>query len=229
MTPSVNGNGLAGVSFSVVDAADSDGVLDAHRLLREALGDGNVEDVRSFMATVSPAPDGALAPRMLSATHGGRMQGVVVGAYLRRVNVGMMLYSAVRKPFRGRGAYTYMRALLVDWLAKQAPPQGPDYVISELDASGRLGRKYIREWGAFVARCEYEVPAVQGLAPRRLDLLIQPMARRSPPTGPELAAIVRGVYEGVYRLEDAERSAIFQRVVQSVRAPTMEGRRVQSA
>jgi hypothetical protein len=223
MTPHARGNALAGFTFSVVDASESAAVLDAHRLLREALGDRNVEDLRSFRATVSPATDVHVVPMMLSASHGGRLQGIVLGVYLHRVKVGMVLYSAVSRPFRGRGAYTYMRSMLVDWLAEQAAP-GPEYIISELDAGGRLGRKYIREWGALVAPCDYETPAAQGIVPRRLDLLIQPMARRSPPTGPELEAIVREVYGGVYRLESVERSAIFHRVVQSVRATVLEGR-----
>ena len=212
-----------GVSIVTVRATDRDAVLDAHALLRRSLDDGNVEDVDSFLATLAPAADGSFVPRMLCAVRDEKVSGVVLGAYLTRVKTGMVLYSAVDAPLRSQGVYKHLRGGLMEWLAAVAPPSGPDYVISELEADSQLGRKYIRDWGAFVAHCDYEVPATQGLAPRRLDLLVQPVARRSPPTGPELESIIREVYERVYRLEDVERSAIFRRVVQSVRAGVREG------
>ena len=215
MTVTVRAGRLAGVSFTTVEASDDARVREAHGLLREALGDGAVEDLESFRATVSPATDGAVEPRMVCAVQGGRIQGVVLGARLRNLELGMILYSAVRELFRGLGLYSALRARCVGMLATAGRL---DYVISELDADSRLGRKYVRDWGAFVAPCEYEAPAAQGLTPRRLDLLIQPVARRSPPTREELAAIIREVYERVYRLENADRSAQFRRVVQSLRA-----------
>ena len=46
---------------------------------------------------------------------------------------------------------------------------------------------------------------------------MQPINRRSPPTAQEVVAIVREIYERVYRLDNADSSAHFRRVVQSVR------------
>jgi hypothetical protein len=96
-------------------------------------------------------------------------------------------------------------------------------VLSELESRSPLGRKYVREWGAFVLHCDYEVPAAQGLTASKMDLLMQPVSRRSPPAAEEIVAIVREIYERVYRLESADTSASFRRVVQSVRTPLAPG------
>ena len=229
MNPGAKSNLPPEIELLAVEATDHDALLDAYALLRGALGDGNVEDMDSFRATLTPAADGAIVPRMLCAVLDGRVLGTILGAYLPEVNIGMVLYSAVAGPLRGRGLYTRLRMGLMEWLATVAAPNGPDYLVSEMDADTRLGRKYVRDWGAFVAQCDYEVPPTQGLAPRGLDLLIQPVSRRSPPTARELVSIIREVYERVYRLEDVEGSAIFQRVVQSVRPRVQEDSRTRSA
>ena len=232
MAPLTEKGVLAQVSLSIIEDHDSPRVREVHDLLLECLGEGNVEDFESFQGTVSPAADDAIVPIMLCATFDGRIQGIVLGAYLRNLGMGMLLYSAVRGPFRGRGVYTSLRAGLLARLASEAASSRAvgagatgklDCVLSELDARSRLGRKYVREWGAFVLPCDYEVPAAQGLAPMRMDLLMQPISRHSPPTAEEIVAIVREIYERVYCLERADRSASFRRVVQSVRAPSAPG------
>ena len=191
-----------------------------------------MEDFESFLDTVSPAADGAIAPIMLCDTFSGRIQGLVLGAYLRNLGMGMLLYSAVIRPFRGRGVYTRLRAGLLDLLASEAASSRTggdgaagklDCVLSELDARSRLGRKYVREWGAFVLRCDYEIPAAQGMSPMSMDLLMQPISRHSPPATEEIVVIVREIYERVYCLESADSSASFRRVVQSVRAHAATG------
>jgi hypothetical protein len=232
MAPPPETGVLARVSLSIIEDRDAPRVREAHALLLEGLGVGNVEDFESFQGTVSPATDRAVVPIMLCATYNGRIQGLVLGAYLRNLDMGMLLYSAVRKSFRGQGVYTRLRAGLMDLLASEAtssrindagPPGKLDYVLSELDAQSRLGRKYVREWGAFVSPCDYEIPAAQALTPRRMDLLMQPTSRRSPPTAEEIVAIVREIYQRVYRLESVDSSAHFRRVVQSVRTPSPPG------
>jgi hypothetical protein len=220
---------LAQLSQSILDYRDAPRVREAHDLLLECLGEGEVESFESFQGTVSPATDSAIVPIMLCATLTGRVEGLVMGAYLRNLNIGMLLYSAVRERYRSRGVYTRLRAELMALLASEAAssrtgdagsPGRLGGVLSELDSRSPLGRKYVREWGAFVLPCDYEVPAAQGLTASKMDLLMQPVSRRSPPPAEEIVVIVREIYERVYRLESADTSASFRRVVQSVRTPT---------
>ena len=151
-----------------------------------------------------------------------------MGAYLRNLNMGMILYGAVAQGVRRRGIYTMLRSRLVSALNKEARAGRPnglesgttdsevEYVISELDQDSRLFRQYVEEWGAFVAPCDYEQPATQGLLPRRLKLVLQPIGRRAPPSRDELVSIVREIFERIYRLPDASQNAHFRRIVESI-------------
>jgi hypothetical protein len=213
-----------------IDEVDTWGILEAHALLQEVLGTEGVEEIDSFNGTVSSSTDGAVTPKMVRATYGQRMEGVVLGAYLSNLNMGMILYSAVRSPFRGRGVYSTLRAELVTLLSSIAARHqdgeprskeqgtGMRYLLSELEPSSRLCQTYLRRWGAFVAPCEYEQPKAQGLPTKKLVLMLQPLAQKTPPTREETAAIVREIYERVYRLSDVTQSANFRRVVESMGA-----------
>lgn len=223
---------LAQLSHSILDYRDGPRVREAHDLLLECLGEGEVESFESFHGTVSPATDSAIVPIMLCANLTGRVEGLVLGAYLRNLDMGMLLYSAVRERYRGRGVYTRLRTQLMAELASEAAsrrtgdaesPGRLEGVLSELDSRSPLGRKYVHEWGAFVLRCDYEVPAAQGLTAGKMDLFMQPVSRRSPLTAEEIVVIVREIYKRVYRLENADSSASFRRVVQSVRTPSAPG------
>ena len=91
-----------------------------------------------------------------------------------------------------------------------------DYLISEIDESSSLLHAYVYRWRAFVSPCRYEQPAAQGLAPRKMKLVLQPVARLREPTAAETVRIVREIYRRVYRLSDVEQNAYFRRVVESV-------------
>ena len=220
--------GSARVHVQEVAYGDGRRVLEAYALLRDVLGPGVVEDKDSFLRSVSPATDEAVVPSLVCAIHEGRVCGVALGGYLRNLNVGMILYGAVAEGVRRRGIYTMLRSRLVSALNREAPgrrPSGPrsgttvsevDYVISEVDQDSRLFRQYVAEWGAFVAPCYYEQPATQGLRPRRLKLVVQPIARMAPPSSDELVSIVREIYERIYRLPNPSQNAQFRRIVESI-------------
>ena len=222
------GLGPAEVTVVAIDESDVLHVLEAYSLLQEVLGTENVEDIDSFWGTVSSSTDDAVVPRLVCAVYGRRIQGVTVGAYLRNLNMGMVLYSAVREAVRGRGIYATLRARLLALLNSQAGHRRDEafrsirnhsemeYLITELEDGSRLLDTYQQRWGAFVAPCQYEQPAAQGLPARKLSLLLQPMARKTPPTRDETAIIVREIYEQVYRLPDVGHNPHFRRIVESL-------------
>ena len=142
MAPTTETGVLAHVSLSIIGHRDAPRVREAHALLLESLGDGNVEDFESFRDTVSPATDGAVVPFMLCATFDGRIQGFVLGAYLRNLDMGMLLYSAVRQAFRGCGVYTRLRAVLLDLLASGKPPPGESATTGRRGSSTTCSRSW---------------------------------------------------------------------------------------
>ena len=215
------------VAIEEVPEADVAGVPEGYALLREVMGDGEVEDIASFQDTVSSATDAAAVPKLVGAAHASRMVGFTVGAYLRNLNMGFIAYSAVRRAWRRCGVYTAMRHRLVDLFNEQAsedqgrsPYEGArhrvDYVISELDESGQAFRIYVTEWKAFALPCAYEQPAVQGLKPRELRLVLQPVAKQSPPGSNEILMIVRELYERVYRIDHVTENESFRRIASSL-------------
>ena len=201
-------------------------VLEGYSLLQEEMGVDRVEDIASFWGTVSPSTDSALVPKLVAFTHRGRMQGIVVGAYLKDLNMGMVHYSGVRTAWRGRGLYATLKGHLIALLNREAgrgggldmPERSPGigYLISELDEDGPLYRRYLERWGAFVLACSYEQPDAQGLRATPMKLVLQPTGRRTPPTRGEAVSIVREIYEHVYRLSDIAENPRFRRVVDSL-------------
>jgi len=201
-----------------VDETDVTHVLEAHAVLRDAMGPERVEDVDSFRATVSPATDNALAPVLVCATRpGGRIVGAVMGGYLVNLNMGMVFYAGVRPESRRLGIYSAMRARLIALLDSKTARHGQmDYLVSEQEDGSPLFVKYTEQWGAFVAPIDYEQPATQGLSATKLKLVLQPMARRTPPSSDETLAIVREIYRRIYRLPDATINAQLRHVVESL-------------
>ena len=190
-----------------IDERDTPRILEAHALLIECLGTKRVEDVDSFKATVSSFADQSVVPRLLCKVHNGRMLGAVLGVYLTSINIGMILYAGVRDAFRRLGIYSVLRTELIRLLnieaAHERLGQGyMEYMVSELEPGSWLLEYYQRRWGAFVAPIDYFQPPTQGLAPRKLSLVFQPIARRTPPAGDDVTAIVREIRRKVYRLSD---------------------------
>ena len=210
-----------------VTERDEPRVVEAYALLQEVLGPGSVEDIDSFWGTVSPATDDEVVPRLVCAIYRRRIQGVVLGAYLVNLNMGIVLYSGVRQAFQGNGAYSMLRSRLISLLNREASRNHDggsgykreqvvmEYLISELEGGSPLFQRYTGRWGAFVAPIEYEQPAAQGLTARKLKLVLQPMARQAPPSGDEIVTIVREIYERVYRIPKPWENANFRSVVES--------------
>ena len=217
-------------------------ILRGYALLQEAIGVESVEDLRSFRDTVSSVTDDAAIPKMICATSAEDTIGFIVGTYLTNLNMGFIAYSAVQERWRGRGVYTDMRHRVLELFDQEsgrvpdrarpagspshaAGAQGSNgrghgegvlYVISELDEESPLYRAYLNKWGAVVAPCAYEQPEAQGLRARDLKLVLQPVARRTAPSRDETIAIVREVYERIYRIQDVAANASFRRIAVSL-------------
>ena len=186
-----------------------------HDLFVETLGVEAVEDHDSFRQTVSPDTDARVAPKLVATYERGKLAGAMLGVYLRKVNGSMILYAGVREPFRRRGLYTEMRTALLSELSKESPT-GPDFLLSEQEEGSWLIAKYLVDWGAFVAPLDYVQPAVQGLARRRLDLVVVPQAASREKIVEALPNIVREVYMSVYRIAEPEDNGDFRRVMGSI-------------
>ena len=173
-----------GVRLALVDPGDTKRVLEVHSLLASEFPPGMVEDRESFLRTVSRTADPGAVPAVVGSLHCGAVVGAVVGAYLPRVNVGMVLYSAVEKRARDRGLYGAMRARIVEALATEAQDAGKpgvDYIVSEVERDSLLHRLYVSEWRAYTAPCDYWQPETQGLSARPLNLVLQTDASWRPP------------------------------------------------
>jgi hypothetical protein len=193
-----------------------DSVREFHALFRETLGALNVEDAESFRATTSPLTDDAALPKLVGAFHDVGLIGAMIGLYLRNLNAGMILYAGVREPFRGRGLYTKMRQSLLSELADHTT-HDLGFVLSEIEEGDWLAQKYLNEWGAFIAPCEYVQPAAQGLQRRQVDLLIVPIAKTRAEITEGLSSIIEEVFSRVYRIADTERHPDFRHAVESIR------------
>ena len=193
----------------------SESVRRIHALFEETLGNDAVEDLDSFRLTVSPTTNPALAPKLVTAHEGGRLIGAMLGVSLRRVNGGMILYAGVREPFRQQGLYTEMRRSLLSELAAESPT-GLAFVLSEVDDGSWLLRKYLDEWGAFIAPLDYVQPDVQGLSRRRLHLVVVPQVPSNAEIIEILPIIVRELFTSVYRITEPEDDPDFRHVVDSI-------------
>ena len=198
---------------SVVDGA-SESVRRAHELFVETIGADGVEDLDSFRLTVSPSTKAPLVPKLIGSYDRGRLIGAMLGVFLRRVNGGMVLYAGVRGPFRRQGLYSEMRTKLLSELSAESPTS-LGFVLSEVEDGSWLQRRYLDEWGAFGAPLEYVQPAVQGLARRRLDLMVVPQAACREEIIHALPAIVRKVFTGVYRISEPEDHPDFRHIMDS--------------
>ncbi len=201
----------------VIRAPDGapEAVSTVHGLFVETLGEDAVEDLASFSVTVSPHTDPQVAPKLVTVFERGKPVGAMLGVYLRRVNGSMILYAGVREPFRRRGLYMKMRAALLSELSMESPT-GPEFLLSEQEDGSWLIAKYLDEWGGFVAPLDYVQPAVQGLARRRLALVVVPQAASRENIIEALPNIVREVYTSVYRIAEPEDNGDLRRVTGSI-------------
>ena len=205
-----------------VDEGESALILDGYSLLSEVMEGGSVEDRDEFLRSAAPSPGGAVLPKMVFASDQGAMIGFSVGMFLSEIRSGFIAYSAVRPRWRRRGVYKGMRRLLASAIGREARQTcgGHDYIFSELERSSPLLPWYLDRLRASVATCRYEQPAVQGLHPRLLELVVQPVDRSTPPVGAELVYIVGRIFERVYRIRGVEAHPAFRRVAASIGVAT---------
>ena len=196
----------------------SESVRRAHELFVETIGPDGVEDLDSFRLTVSRLATPAVVPKLIEVYDGYHLIGAMLGVYLRRVNGGMVLYAGVREPYRHQGLYTEMRNSLLTELAAESPT-GLGFVLSEVEAGSWLHRKYVDEWGAFVAPLDYVQPAVQGLSRRRMDLVVVPQAASREEIVEALPTIVREISLSLYRISEPENHPDFRHIMDSIGTP----------
>lgn len=213
------------VSFLEPRYVDAETVRQTYALLQETLGVDAVEDFESFQGTISPETDSCVVPRLVWAHKDQGMIGCMVGAYLRNLNAGFIAYAGVKPRWRRQGIYTGMRkrllALLDSEAAKTRPPEsteafGVDCVISEQDGDGILLERYLNHWNARVVPCAYEQPEEQGLRPKPMYLLVQPVRSEWTLDRRCIINIVTEIYRGIYRIRDVEKGAAFRRIVASI-------------
>ena len=210
---------LSEVRVGEVDETDVASISQGYALLQQALGVGLVEDPEAFRRTVSRDTDRQVIPGIICARAGGAVVGIVVGAYLKRLKVGFVAYSAVAAPYRRLGMYTAMRNGLIALFNREAAVAGSQQVravVSEQEEGSPLFRRYLEEWGAFVAPCAYEQPSVQGLTARPLKLVLQPLGGTAPTGSDEVLEIVREVYHRIYRIDGVDEDESFRRVAASM-------------
>ncbi len=206
------------LTYETVPAEDEARVQECHALLAGTMGAGNVEDVNSFAHSLSHTTRTGVFPEMIAASHNGRIEGAVVGAYIRELKAGMVMYAGVRSELRGRGIYTTLRSRLVDTLADAARESGAEglrYIVSEVEEGTLVHRKYVEDLGAYVAPFRYEQPETQGLQTRSLKLVVLPVVDTRHPTVAEALDIVGVLYENIYRLDEPRDNVYFRRVVES--------------
>ena len=199
-----------------IGVEDRDIVLESHALLRRTMGDAKVEDLDSFLDTLSPSTDPLIIPHAVCGLREGTAVGVTVGAYMVRPNVGFVAYAAVDEEWRRRGLYTELRRRMVSMFQTDAVDNRkaePSYVVSEMDRGSFLLRRFVDSGGAFVVPCEYEQPAVQGLGSCAMELVVQPRE----PDRAEALAIVREIFRGIYRIRHPESDPAFRRITDSLR------------
>ena len=206
-----------------LDESRLEDVLEAYSLLQVAMGCENVEDIHSFRCTVSPSTDQRVTPRVVLAVCNNEMIGVVVGAALKNLKAGFIAYSAVKEAWRRRGIYTRMRSSLIGRFTEE---DGVEYVVSELDEDEWLFSKYLRDWKAVPLPASYERPQAQGLQATPLKLVAQPVQNGTTPGPSGTVALVREIYERIYRIEDVEGNESFRRMLASL---TTDGPRAKNS
>ena len=193
----------------------SESVRPAHELFVETIGPDGVENLDSFRLTVSRLTTSAVVPKLIEAYDGDQLIGAMLGVYLRRVNGGMILYAGVREVYRRQGLYTEMRNTLLSELATESQTD-LGFVLSEVENGSWLHRKYLNDWGGFVAPLDYVQPAVQGLSRRPLSLAVVPQASDRTKIAECLPTILREVFTSVYRISEPEDDLDFRYILDSI-------------
>lgn len=210
---------LSDVCIGEVYETDLASISQGYALLQEALGVGLVEDPEAFRRTVSRDTDRQVIPRIICARSEDAVVGIVVGAYLRKLKMGFVAYSAVAAPYRRLGMYTAMRNRLIALFNREAAVAGSQQVravVSEQEEGSPLLTRYVEKWDAFVAPCAYEQPSVQGLTARPLKLVLQPMGGTAPTGSDRILEIVREVYHRIYRIHGVDEDESFRRIAASM-------------
>ena len=210
------------LSTTLISKPDNERLRAVHRLLQSTLAPGLVEDLSSFIDTVSSATDSPAAPQLVCVMEDSLVQGALVGSYLKKINVGMVLYGAVNEALRGQGLYTSMRRHLIDAFNNESARSGThrsvDYVVSEQQPGSWLLSLYVNRLACHIAPCDYQQPQVQGLRQKSLHLVFQPIRAKGPPNIDFVAEVVREIYQHIYKITEPSHNETFRRIVQSLRA-----------
>ena len=190
-------------------------IVQGHRLLKQTMESGYVENLESFLKTVSPCTDTFVKPHVIGAFHKGVLIGLVVGSYLVKADVGFVSYAAVDSKWRQNKVYSNLRKTLISTFQYDADNQ-PDsrlsYVASEMIRNSLLFKSITSHDDMFVLPCDYEQPATQGLLSKQLEFLVQSISGKIPHNLNEILCILKEVYRGIYRIPDYESNITFKKL-----------------
>lgn len=202
------------IALRDLDVSCLEDVFDAYSLLQEAMGTESVEDLGSFRRMISPLTDPCVVPRVVLAFDDSAMVGVIVGATLKDLGAGFIAYSGVKEASRRRGIYATMRR---DLVRRFTHDDRVGYVVSELDEQDWLFQKYVGDWNAVALPGYYEQPQVQGLVSKALRLVAQPVEGGNTPDPSETVALVKEIYERIYRIANVDGNRSYLKVLASLK------------
>ena len=194
-------------------------ITQGHRLLKQTMETGYVENLESFIKTVSPDTDTMVKPHTVGAFHNGILVGIVVGLYLVNANIGFVAYAGVDQKWRQNRVYSELRHTLISLFQNDAvhqPNACLSYVVSEMNRNSLLFKSFTTRDDIFVVPCDYEQPMTQGLMSKKMEFLMQSISGRIPPHLNEILCIIKEVFRGIYRIHDHESHIIFRQLKRSL-------------
>lgn len=187
-----------------------------HRLLQTSLGSESVEDMMSFKKSISRTTDPEVKPTIICALIQDKPIGVLVGSYLRELNMGFICYGAIDEEWRNNGIYSVMRSLMKNLFIEEAGTHELEFIISEMSKSSILYANHVTRKISFKAPGHYEQPGVQGLQAKPMKLIIQPVSRCELPRKDELIKIINVIYNRIYRVTNVSDNISFKRIAKSL-------------
>ena len=194
-------------------------ITQGHRLLSQTMESGYVENLESFLKTVSPNTDTLVKPHTIGAFHKGVLVGIVVGSYLVKADIGFVAYAGVDSTWRQNRVYSKLRKTMISMFQDDAdnqPNASLSYVVSEMTRNSLLFKSITSHDDIFVVPCDYEQPITQGLSSKKLEVLVQSSYRNVPPQLDEILCIMKEVYRGIYRIQDHESHNTFKQLKRSL-------------
>jgi len=204
------------IDFILLSEFEKKYVTLAYEMLQTTLGPDDIEDITSFRKSVSRSTDPDVEPKVICALVHNKLIGVLIGSFLRELNMGFICYGAIEEKWRRNGVYSFMRSLIENLFVEDAGNGKLEFIISEMSKYSVLYAKYVTGSTAFEVPCCYEQPGVQGLKTKPMALVVQPICRCELPGKDELINIINIIYNKIYRVSNVTDNSSFKRIVKSL-------------